>query len=146
MPGSVRIYSFAISLVVLLTACGGNVFNLAVGDCFDDWEGSLSNVTQEVSDVPIVDCADPHDNEVYSVSEMPSGPFPGDQAIEDWTIARCSETFDPYVGIAYEESVLDFGAFFPTQDTWDRGDTEVMCFLWHINFEKLTESMQGSGI
>ena len=132
-------------LAIVSASCSGNVFDLAVGDCFDDWEGSLSGATQEVSDVPVVDCSEPHDNEVYSISNMPSGPFPGDNAVQEWAINRCSETFDPYVGTAYADSQLDFGIFFPTETTWRQGDTEVMCFLWNLNFEKLTGSMQGSG-
>ncbi len=96
--------------------------------------------------MPIVDCGEPHDNEVYTVSNMPTGPFPGDADIQDWTIARCEETFDGYVGTAYVDSRLDFGALFPTEETWADGDTEVICFLWDIDFLKLTGSMQGSGI
>ncbi len=77
---------------------------------------------------------------------MPSDTYPGDTAVQEWTINRCRETFDPYVGTAYANSLLDFGAFFPTQTTWEQGDTEVMCFLWNLNLEKLTASMQGSGV
>ena len=146
MIGTVRITSIVAGLALVTTACSGSVFSLTVGDCFDDWEGSLSGATQEVSDVPIVDCADPHDNEVYSISNMPDGPFPGDAGVQDWTISRCRGTFDAYVGSAYEESQLDFGALFPTAESWDLGDTEVMCFLWHVDFEKLTGSMQGSSV
>jgi hypothetical protein len=131
---------------LIVSGCSGSVFSLSVGDCFDDWEGSLDGATQEVSSVPIVDCAEPHDNEVYSIGNMADGSFPGDAAIEDWTINQCHDTFDAYVGKAYEELQLDFGALFPTAETWDIGDTEVMCFLWHIDLRKLTGSMQGSGV
>jgi hypothetical protein len=141
-----RVGIFVVGLAMVASACSGNILSLEVGDCFDDWEGSLDNEIQEVSDVPIVECSEPHDNEVYSVSNMPEGPFPGDAAIQDWTITRCRETFDPYVGMAYEDSELDFGALFPTEETWNLGDTEVMCFLWQIDFEKLTASMRGSSI
>jgi hypothetical protein len=146
MARATRIALLVGALMVLASACAGTVLSLDVGECFDDWEGSLDGATQEVGDVPIVDCAEPHDNEVYSVSDMPTGSFPGDAAVEDWTIARCEETFDGYVGTAYADSRLDFGALFPTQDTWADGDTEVICFLWDIEFLKLTGSMKGSGI
>ena len=104
------------ALAVLISGCAGTILSLEVGECFDDWEGSFDGSTQEVTDVPIVDCAEPHDNEVYSVSDMPTGPFPGEAGIQDWTIARCEETFDGYVGRAYEDSRLDFGALFPTEN------------------------------
>jgi hypothetical protein len=131
---------------LLVAACSGDVVSLSVGDCFDDWEGSLEGATQEISDVPLVDCALPHDNEVYSVSLMPAGEYPGDQAVEDWTINRCLDTFEPYVGTAYADSLLDFGGLFPSEDSWAGGDTEVMCFLWHTAYIPMVGSMQSSGI
>jgi hypothetical protein len=146
MPRATRIALLVGALTVLASGCSASVLSLDVGECFDDWEGSLTGATQEVTDVPIVDCAEPHDNEVYTVSNMPTGPFPGDAGIEEWTIARCEETFDGYVGTAYLDSRLDFGALFPTEETWADGDTEVICFLWDSDFLKLTGSMQGSGI
>ena len=65
-------------LGVTATACGddGNVFSLEVGTCFDDPE-SLT----EVSDVPIVECTEPHDTEVYHLFDMPDGDVPGDAAV-----------------------------------------------------------------
>ncbi len=145
MPRTTRVALAIGAFSVLVSACSGSILSLEVGECFDDWEGSLDAV-QEVSDVPIVDCSEPHDNEVYSVSNMPAGPFPGDAAIQEWTIARCEENFDGYVGKADAESRLDFGALFPTQETWEDDDTEVICFLWDVEFLKLTGSMRGSGI
>jgi hypothetical protein len=44
------------------------------------------------------------------------------------------------------DSRLDFGALFPTEETWAEDDTEVICFVWDVEFLKLTGSMQGSGI
>ena len=56
----------AFVLGVAATACGddgGNVFSLEAGDCFD-----LDGATgEEVSDVPIVECSEPHDAEVFYV-------------------------------------------------------------------------------
>ncbi len=146
MKRTTSIVVFLGALVMLASACSGGVLSLEIGDCFDDWEGALTGATQEVSDVSIVGCDEPHDNEVYSVSDMARGPFPGDAAIEEWTINRCRDTFEGYVGRAYEDSRLDFGAFFPTETTWELRDTEVVCFLWNIEFQKLTRSMRGSGI
>jgi hypothetical protein len=146
MIRSTRIPALVVASALFAAACSGNVVSLSVGECFDDWEGSLEGATQQISEVPLVDCALPHDNEVYSVSLMPAGDYPGDQAVEDWTINRCLDSFDPYVGMAYADSILDFGGLFPTQDSWAGGDLEVMCFLWHTAYIPMTGSMQGSGI
>ena len=146
MTRATRIALLVGALMVLASGCAGTVVSLDVGECFDDLEGSGGGATLEVTDVPTTDCARPHDNEVYSVSNMPAGSFPGDAAVEEWTIVRCEETFDGYVGKAYIDSRLDFGALFPSQESWADGDTEVICFLWDIEFLKLTGSMKGSGI
>jgi hypothetical protein len=146
MGRTTRIALLVGTVMALALGCAGTVHSLDVGKCFDDWEGASEGVSQEVSDVPIVDCAEPHDNEVYSVSDMPTGSFPGDSAVQEWASTRCEETFDGYVGKAYVDSRLDFGALFPTKDSWAQGDTKVICFLWDIEYLKLTGSMQGSGI
>ncbi len=146
MVDTTRIALVAWAFAIFGSACAGALLSLEVGTCFDDWEGSLDSATQEVSDVPVVECADPHDNEVFSVSNMPDGEYPGDAAVQDWTIDRCLETFTPYVGEAYKDSRLDFGALFPTRETWADGDTEAMCVMWDFAFQKLTGPMRGAGI
>ena len=134
------------AVMAMASGCAGTVLSLGVGECFDDLEGSSAGSTQQVSDVPIVDCAEPHDNEVYSVSDMPTGSFPGESAVQEWASSRCEETFDGYVGKAYVDSRLNVGALVPTKDSWAQGDTEVICYLWDVEYLKLTGSMQGSGI
>ena len=49
-----------------------DVFSLTVGQCLNDTSGT------EVSEVPIVDCADEHDFEVYADFEIDGDEFPGD--------------------------------------------------------------------
>ncbi len=146
MARTTRVALLIGAFTVLASACSASILSLDVGECFDDWEGSLTGATQEVTDVPIVDCDEPHDNEVYAISNMPSGPFPGDSEIQEWASDRCHERFEPFVGKAYVDSRLDFGALFPTEETWADDDTEVICFVWDVDFLKLTGSMQGSGI
>lgn len=135
-----------LALLLLLTACSGGVQDLAVGDCFDDWAGLELDVVQEVESVPIVDCADPHDNEMYFVEALPEGPFPGDTGMEQMAIDTCFEEFDGFVGTAYADSRLDFGFLISTQEMWDTGTRRISCFVWDIEFLKLTGSMRNSGI
>ena len=120
----------------------GNVFELAVGDCFDD----DSSTDTELSDVPIVDCAEPHDNEVFFTFELADGDFPGDDAILGEAENRCLPAFEEYVGRDYASSELDIFPITPTSGSWDNGDREVICALYDLDLDKLTGSMQGSGV
>jgi hypothetical protein len=130
--------------LVLLAALAGcvqnNVFELAVGACFDD-EGDLSD---EVSEVPIVECSDPHDNEVFAVHEMLDSAYPGFDEAGDRADGLCREDFEPFVGVQYEVSELDIGWLIPTDLSWANGDREIVCFLYRVDLEKMTGTMEGS--
>lgn len=122
-----------------LAACTASVLTLDVGTCFDDPESF-----DEVTDVPVTDCADPHDNEVFSTFDIPDGDYPGDEAVNAAAENGCLAAFEPYVGLDYASSVYDIGWFTPTQDSWDAGDREVICFVYEVTFAKITGSVQGS--
>lgn len=135
---------FAVLLIMmaaLATACQGNVFSLSEGDCFNDPD-NLS----DVSDVEIVDCGGSHDNEVYATYDMPDGDFPGRSAVQNDAAENCVATFDPYVGIDFLTSSLDISALTPTDESWNQGDREVVCFLFDLNGAQLTTSARGTGI
>ena len=121
----------------------GNVFELEVGDCFDDSTDFVGDGL--VSDVEIVDCSEAHDNEVYLLFDMPDGEFPGESVVETAAGETCLKAFGPFVGMDYESSILDFGWFRPTADYWDEGDRTVVCFVYDFNLKKLTGSARGSG-
>ena len=116
-----------------------SVFSFQVGDCFDD----PSTDAGEVSDVAGVPCADPHDNEVFHLYDMPDGSFPSSSAIEASVEAECLPAFEGYVGISYQISELFLFPITPTAESWDRTDREVACALF-ADEEQLIGSMQGS--
>ena len=135
----------AVATLIVLSACSGNVFDLAVGDCFDDGDMVLGDV-QELSDVPLVECDQPHDNEVYAVVTIGGERFPGDVAVHDQADDVCLGAFEGFVGFDYETSVLDFGWLVPTEETWAAGDRVVACFVYRMDLEKVSGSLQGAGI
>jgi len=137
---------FIFIAAIAVAACSPSTQDLAVGDCFDDWEGLELDVVQEVESVPIVDCADPHDNEMYVVDLLPEGAFPGDVAMEQLALDTCFEAFDEFVGIPYADSRLDFGFLISTAEMWDAGIRRVSCFVWDIEFLKLTGTMRNAQI
>ena len=133
-------WSLALAALVV-SACGGNgpVFTLEVGTCFDDTEES------QVSSVPEVDCAEPHDNEVFAVFDYTeTDTFPGSEALNAAATDLCIAQFQDYVGEAYIDSTLEVFPIIPTEASWDEGDREVICGLYNIDFSKLTGSMRGS--
>lgn len=126
---------------LVLTGCSsGNVFSLEVGDCFDD----PSDTSGEISDVPIVECSEPHDNEVFAVFDIPGDDFPGQSEVQEQADDGCLDRFADYVGIDYAESRFIQTSLYPTEGSWDGGDREVICFLYDIDLEKLEGSMAGS--
>jgi hypothetical protein len=101
-----------------------DVFTIAVGDCLND-----GGVDGEVTTVPTVDCAEPHDSEAYASILMPDGEFPGDSVVEDFAVEECTAAFDSFVGLAYADSTLSFSYYYPTAESWTNGDREILCLL-----------------
>jgi hypothetical protein len=127
------------AVALVATACGSaSVFDLSVGDCFDDpVSGS------EVSSVDAVDCAEPHDNEVYALYDYDGDEYPGEEAMSAAADEGCEARFEDYVGIGYFESELYYTHLTPTQESWDEGDREVVCVLYEPE-AKLEGSMEGA--
>ena len=136
----------ASSAATLVVACGDTaVTALEVGACFDD-PGDLSQGGVEVGQVDTIDCAQPHDNEVYALADYEGGDdeFPGDDDIDDFAREACLDAYEPYVGIDYQDSRFLVGTIKPTGESWAQGDREVVCFLYHPDGEKLTGSKRDS--
>lgn len=150
-----RTHTALVAVVVLLTACGDaardesgaidaagavSVFSLRVGDCYDDHDDG------EVTDVAGVPCDQPHDNEVIALFDLPEGPWPGEEQVRALGRTGCLERFEGAVGATYEASQFEVYPITPTSDTWgDQDDREIVCAAYHMDFEKLTGSVLGSG-
>lgn len=125
-----------------VTPQAADPFAMEVGDCFDDTAMGVNEVTE----VPGLPCSAPHDNEVYALFDLQSGPFPGDQEVDRMAGQGCYDRFETAIGRSYEESVIAFVPMYPTEDSWNRvDDREVLCVAYHMEFEKLTGSVLGSG-
>jgi hypothetical protein len=132
-------------LALALGACAGNVFNLEVGDCFDDGDLEVGSVS-EVGDVPLVDCSQPHDNEVFAMGNIEGNAFPGDEVVAGRADEICLAEFEGFVGLDYATSALDFGWLVPTADSWAGGDRVVTCFVYRVDLGKVTGTLEGTGI
>lgn len=102
-----------------------DVFSVEVGDCLND-----ADVSGEVQTVPIVDCAEPHDSEAYHSHLLPDGDYPGEQAISDAASDACLDEFETFVGLHYDDSMLDATYYSPTTESWANGDREILCIVY----------------
>jgi hypothetical protein len=122
-----------------------DLYDVAVGMCIDEEE--LFGEDYFVS-VDVVDCAQPHYAELYSVFDVAVGEleYPGDDEVWELADAGCVEDFGVYVGVSWEKSDFDYYYFYPSQENWDVGDHEVMCLAVDINFEPYTGSVRNGEI
>jgi hypothetical protein len=118
-----------------------SVFDLREGDCFEDSEDGST----QVATVRAVPCSEPHDNEIYLAFDLPDGEYPGVNAIDEESDARCLAAFTSFVAVDYFESDLEFFSVTPTPESWDADDRTVYCALYARDFSKLTGSMRGTG-
>jgi hypothetical protein len=117
-----------------------SVFDLAVGDCFND----VAQGQFEATEVPIVPCDEPHDNEIYFEYEIDGDDFPGADVVEQDSFARCEEEFEAFVGTPPADSELSAFPIYPTEQSWANGDRVVYCAVYATDLSKLTGSVEGS--
>ena len=139
------------TLIPLLSGCGTvdglftqtpavpDVFEIAVGDCLDD-----RDVPTEVTAVPIVDCDEPHDSEVFARTLATGTTFPGDAELEAQLTEFCQgDAFTDFVGVGYVDSEYFTGGYYPTAASWASGDRELLCTV-HAEDAKTTGSLRGA--
>ena len=119
-----------------------DAFHLRVGDCFNDSSG----IGDEVSSLPGVPCSEPHDYETYAVFDVALASYPTEEEMSELAYERCLERFDGFVGLEYENSILEIVTLYPTSDSWQQDDREVVCALYDMNEEKLVGSTRGRAI
>jgi hypothetical protein len=125
------------AFAMLVAACGQSVFALEVGMCYN---GAIDGGAT----VETVECSEPHENEVYALFEYTeTDVFPGDAVMEEYAADVCLPAFEGYVGVAYEVSEIYAGTGYPSSDTWDNGDREIVCSL-NAQEGLLTGSMKGA--
>jgi len=135
-----RLALIAAIFAVFATACGGNVDELAVGDCFMDPEDPNS----EIANVDFIDCAEPHHNEVFAVIEL-------DTLVDEASLGDlCIAEFDAYFAQDYALSEVYIFTLSPTADGFANGDNELVCAGYiptadGTGSELVEGSLQGSG-
>ena len=93
-----------------------SAFDVSVGDCWNDIPAQ-----QEVESITAVPCSEPHESEVFATFDIDLGSddWPGDAAVIAAAETGCVERFGEFVGVPYEESVLEVFYFHPTRGLLD---------------------------
>lgn len=131
----------ALSMTLGLAGCGGGgatpINDLAPGDCFDDPPAST-----DITEIELVDCAEPHDNEVFADLAIEQTVYPGENVIASFALDSCLGPFEAYVGEPYADSALDYTFLAPTAESWNQtGHRVVTCLLYSADLSKLTGTM-----
>ncbi len=113
---------------------------IELGDCVDDpaiLDGS------DVEQSSVVECSVPHYAEAYAQFDLPEGAYPGEDAVTSAAEEGCDAEFTGFVGMDYQESVLEVFYYYPTEDTWDV-DRGVVCIIIDPSGEPVTGSLEGA--
>lgn len=121
-----------------------SVFDLREGTCFNDPVTADDDLIEELA---VVSCDTAHDNEVFAIVNHPDdlqAAFPSQDAISEFADQECEAVYYAYVGTAYADSLFLYSTYYPSAESWDEGDREVICYLYHPDLEKLTGSQKES--
>ncbi|MCV2395229.1 septum formation family protein [Actinotalea sp. M2MS4P-6] len=134
-----------------------SVLDAVPGDCLR----APTEITAEVTNVTVVPCTEPHEQEVYALVPYPDQaaaqtatqtagttetPYPGEAALKAFADGACLEAFAGYVGADYRDSSLFFTYLLPSARGWQAGgDRDVTCFITTTG-EQRTSSVKGSGL
>jgi len=120
---------------------------LEVGTCFvlpedDDPEAQDRAVW-------VIDCANPHTHEVYDVVDydgpvLKGGGYAGVDAVQDWAEQACFGRFEAFVGIPWTRSTLEIETWWPSEESWGRGDRTVICTVFPETGGSATGSRRGT--
>lgn len=119
-----------------------DAFQIRVGDCFDD----VDSYDEEITSLPGVPCAEPHDNEAYAVFDVAIASYPEGDGMWELANASCVERFEAFVGRDYDSSSLDILTMYPTIESWRQSDREVVCAVYDVESRKLTGSVKGRAL
>lgn len=125
-----------------------DVFSLKLGSCFNDPKNPEVDDEQNdiITDVPMRECNEAHDNEVFHVFDLPDGPtLPTADSMEETVYTECIKAYETYVGIAYDDSIYSMTYISPSEDTWmQQDDREVVCYAYNDDAEQLSATIKGT--
>jgi len=116
------------------------------GQCFD----TIDQADAAESAVYLLDCTGPHAFEVYDVIDYEGDgagrgtPYPGTATVQNWSEQACYDRFEAFVGIRWTLSELDIQVWWPSEQSWERGDRTVICTVLSATGDPLTGTQRGT--
>jgi Domain of unknown function (DUF4190)/Septum formation len=95
---------------------------LKVGDCVNNLRDSTSLLS-----LPAVPCSQPHEGEVFAVFDLPAGPYPGLDAVNEKVTDECTARLAAYSPSAGVDGRFGLFSVYPQRQNWNAGDREVSC-------------------
>jgi putative regulator of septum formation len=117
----------AIVVVALLPTHTVSARDIKAGDCFAELPKGA-----RISSVDTISCDRPHVAEVAGVVTIPDGPYPGDSGFGAYG-KQCKDSLASYSPTAVLDPDVDLAIMPPTQDSWQRGDREMVCVATFTN-------------
>ena len=119
---------------------------LNVGDCILD-----ETTGEEIGDVDLVPCDQPHTAEVFAAYDMDPGAYPGEEAVTAAGEEFCANELTGYIGENFESptapdlSDISIAYMTPTPESWNfGGDREILCYLTTSSGATTTGSLRGA--
>jgi len=105
-----------------------STYDLVVGDCFSFAADSMSG--GGLSGVDVRPCPDEHQAEIYLEDDLPGGAWPGQEEVGAEADDLCYGAFAGFVGIEWEDSVVEYSSLVPSESSWAEGDRAVSCYVF----------------
>lgn len=118
-----------------------DVFTLKVGSCFNEESDSVEG--EQISSIPMRECSEPHQNEVFFIHNLPDAEkVPSDAEVEQQLNDFCIPAFEQFTGVAYDDSELEIGYFSPSAQSWGTGDRELVCYVAEPDSKMVSQSLK----
>ncbi|SEK25646.1 DUF4190 domain-containing protein [Streptacidiphilus jiangxiensis] len=132
-----------IASAAVIASHSGAVEQFGPGTCFQYHDG-----VDAAEGVDVIACSQAHDGEVVAHRDL-GGSYPGQDAAGREAVLDCvddSARSLPDAG-AWDPSVTQLKAYFPSQDSWDAGLRSAVCVLTNRDHSGLWgDALSGSGL
>ncbi|MDR1449181.1 MAG: septum formation family protein [Propionibacteriaceae bacterium] len=118
-----------------------DAFQLAVGDCL-----ILADLADTITSVPAKPCSEAHDGEVIkliTVQSISDGVY-DEAVVTEEAETGCEAAMGEVVGPNWVETGLSWTYLYPTDESWETGDREIVCMA-AVEGLTLTATVAGTG-